>query len=289
MVIAAALGFASIAIFTIIATREGVALSMVLLGRYVVATVTLLPALRWFRANPVDGSRIGQLLVAGGTGQAIVATLSLSALAYIPAATLVFLFYTYPAWVTVIAAVRGVEPLDARKLGALAMSLAGLVMLVGLPGAASVHPMGVTLALSAAVAYAIYIPLMGHMQRGMDPSATSLLICIGVSVIFAVATAARSEFTLRLPLAAWASIAALGVLCTTLAFRLFLSGLATLGSVRTSIISTVEPLFAAVLAATVLDQPVTFPMVVGGLFILAAVLLLHVRPGSLPRPSRPRS
>jgi drug/metabolite transporter (DMT)-like permease len=288
-VIAAALGFAAIAIFTILATREGTALSMVLLGRYVVGTIALLPALAWLGRNPVAGPRLAQLLIAGGIGQAIVATLSLTALAFIPTATLVFLFYTYPAWVTLIAAVRGLEPLHARKLTALGLSLAGLVMLVGFPGTAAVHPVGVVLALSSAIVYAVYIPVMAHLQRGVEPAFASLCIAAGVSVIFVVATLVRGEFDVTLTATAWGSILALGVLCTALAFRLFLSGLARLGSVKTSIISTVEPLFAASLAALVLDQPITMPVVIGGCFIVMAVLVLETgprRPTDFSRPPR---
>lgn len=275
LIISSALGFSLIATFTLLATREGTTLTMVLLGRYVVASVLLLPALRWLRANPLDGARLAQLIVAGGVGQAIVATLSLAALAFIPVSTLVFLFYTYPGWVTLLAAVRRLERLDARKLFALGLSLAGVGCMVGLPGAAAIHPAGLALALSAALAYAAYIPLMGHLQRGVDPAFTSLCISAGVSVVFLVATVTRGEFTLQLPLVAWGAIFALGALCTAIAFRLFLTGLATLGPVRTAIISTVEPIFAALGARVVLGQAITLPVVGGGTLILAAVLLLQ--------------
>lgn len=274
-VAASALGFSLIAIFTVLGTRAGTPLSLLLLGRYVVASVALLPALRWLRDHPTDGARLGQLLVAGGIGQAIVATVSLSALAFIPAATLVFLFYTYPGWVTLLAVARRLERLDARTLVSLGLSLLGVATIVGLPGAASVHPVGVALALSAAVAYAIYVPLMGHLQRGIDPTLTSLLIAAGVSVIFVVATAVRGEFTLQLPLVSWGAILGLALICTAAAFRLFLWGLAVLGPVRTSIISTVEPLFAAISASLVLDQPITPAILVGGALILAGVVLLQ--------------
>lgn len=278
MVIGAALGFASISLFVIFSTRAGTALSMVLLGRYVVAALVLG---LWLGARVRPGA-VGRgftpLLVYGGIGQAVVATLSLSSLAYIPAATLVFLFYTYPAWVAVLAAVRGFEPLDRTRILALGLSLLGIVCLVGLPGSAAVHPIGAALALSAAFAYAIYIPLLRYLQRGVDARAASFLISAGVSAILLVATVWRGEFTVTLPAVTWWSIVALGVLCTAAAFILFLRGLAVLGSVRTSIASTVEPLFASVLAAIFLDQPITGPLILGGALIAAAVVLLNRAP-----------
>jgi drug/metabolite transporter (DMT)-like permease len=257
---------------------------MVLAGRYVVASIALLPALRWLQRHPLGRDRLVPLFLVGGIGQATVATLSLSALAFIPAATLVFLFYTFPAWVTLISAVRGLEPLDRRKLVALGVSLAGLGLLVGLPGAGTIHPTGVILALSASIAYAIFIPVMGHLQRGVDASFTTLLVAIGSAVIFVVASLVRGELSFALGLPSWGAILAVGLFSTAAAFRLFLSGLAVLGSVRTSIVCTVEPLFASVLAAAILDQPITPPVVAGGALFLAAVV--GVQLGGAPRAAR---
>lgn len=280
-VVLAALGFAFISIFTVLGTRAGATLSMVLLGRYVVATLALLPALRTL-PRPVDGGALLRLLVFGGIGQAVVSVLSLSALAFIPAATLVFLFYTFPAWVTLIAAVRGTERVDRRTLLALGMAFAGLVLLVGLPGGGALHPRGVLLALGAAFAYAIFIPVMGHLQRGVDPALSTLLTATGVLAIFSVAVPLRGEFTLALEPRAWAAMVGVGLFSTAIAFRLFLSGLQALGPVRTSIVCTVEPLFATLLAALLLDQPITLPVVAGGGCILAAVVSLQVRPATRP-------
>lgn len=267
--------FASIAIFTTLATQRGTPLTMIIFGRYAVATVALFPALRWYRAEKPLDRDIWRALVIGGVGQAIVATLSLSALAYIPVATLVFLFYTYPAWVTLLAAARGWEPLDRRRLASLGLSLIGVGTLVGLPGGERLHPLGVLLALSAAVAYAVYIPVMGRVQKALDPAFTALLIAIGVTGIFAIIAPLRGEFSLRQPLGSWGAIFALGTLCTAIAFRLFLRGLAGIGPVRTAIVSTIEPLFASCFAALALGQPVTSSLAVGGVFILGAVLVLQ--------------
>jgi drug/metabolite transporter (DMT)-like permease len=60
----------------------------------------------------------------------------------------------------------------------------------------------------------------------------------------------------------------------------FLRGLSVLGPVRTSIISTVEPFWTAVLGALVLNQPITKGVVAGGACIALAVALLQWRPRS---------
>ncbi|MGZ5299859.1 MAG: EamA family transporter [Actinomycetota bacterium] len=52
-----------------------------------------------------------------------------------------------------------------------------------------------------------------------------------------------------------------------------LTGLQLVGAVRNAIIGVIEPLTVAVLAFFFLDEPVTVPIVVGGLLILCAAVL----------------
>jgi drug/metabolite transporter (DMT)-like permease len=283
MLVVAALSFALISIFTIIATRAGTTLNMFLLIRFAVATSVLAP-LAWREpADRLDPTRYGRIVVVGGIGQALIAVLTLASLQWIPAATLVVLFYTFPAWVTLLAAVRRTEPLTPARIGALLLSLSGIVALVGWPGADAIHPTGAALALGAAFIYAIYVPVIGRLQHGMSSTRATSLIAAGVTLVFAVVTLARGEFALTIPGNAWAAAVATGVFSTALGLVLFMRGLAVLGPVRTSIICTVEPIFAAGLAALILGQPITVPMMMGGGLILAAVLLLTGQPADRSR------
>jgi drug/metabolite transporter (DMT)-like permease len=117
---------------------------------------------------------------------------------------------------------------------------------------------------------------MSKAMVGVSSVRATWLVTIGVSIVFLIAVPARGEFDLSLTPAAWGAATTTGVFSTALALLLFLRGLTTLGPVRTSIVSTVEPIFAASLAAAVLSQPVTLPMVVGGTLIMAAVVVLSL-------------
>jgi drug/metabolite transporter (DMT)-like permease len=63
-----------------------------------------------------------------------------------------------------------------------------------------------------------------------------------------------------------------------LAFLAFLRGLATIGPVRTAIVSTVEPFWAALLGSVVLGQQLGVRTLGGGLLIATAVVLLQLGP-----------
>lgn len=287
MVMFSACCFGSIPVIITLATRSGARLFDLLAWRYLVAAVLLVAVSGGWRAVRSVGPRALPLLTLAGGGQAAVAMVSLSALKYIPAATVTFLFYSYPAWVTVMAAVRGTETLTARRVSALLLSLVGLALMVGMPGAGGLNPIGVSLALASALLYAIYIPVIDHLGAGLPPAVTSTYASAGAAVIITVIAMATGGLALHFAPIGWMAIALLAVLCTVLAFIFFLRGLSVIGPVRTAIVSAVEPFWAGLLGAVVLGQRLGFRALTGGLCIAAAVILLQIRPRAAATPARP--
>lgn len=282
LVALSACGFASIPIFVILATRSGAPLVDVLVGRYGLAAV-LLGVVAWStgtRRLQREGLRI---LIVIGIIQALIAYTSLIALQYIPAATLSFLFYTYPAWVAIIARVRHSEPLTRSRMIALGLSLLGLAVTIGSPSAGAVNSLGVVLALVSALIYAVYVPLLGELQRDLTPAATAAYMATGAALVFFLAKALSGGVAFRMNPVAVRSIVGLAVISTTISFMLFLRGLRTLGPVRTAIISTIEPFCTALLGAWFLSQPLTKTTLIGGAFIAAAVVLLQARSSEAPK------
>jgi drug/metabolite transporter (DMT)-like permease len=270
--------FGTIAILVTVATRAGARLVEVLAWRYLLAALLLAFVAGGPRVVRRPGRRSLAVMALAGGGQAVVAGLSLSALRFIPTATMAFLFYTYPTWVTVIAALRGKEPLTGRRLLALALSLAGIIAMVGLPGAgtSSDATPGVLLALSGALVYALYIPMLGYFSRELGPALVSTLTAGGAAVILVATAFASGGIVVRQPAVVWLAIVVMAVVCTVIAFMCFLRGLETLGPVRTAIVSTVEPFWGALLASLVLAQPLTARTLTGGALVAAAVIILNL-------------
>ena len=274
-----ACGFGTISTLVTLATGTGAPLLTVVFWRYALAIPVLIGGAAYSGALRFDRHALKTMAIAG-LGQTLIAVLTLSALRYISVATLAFLFYTFPAWVAVIARVRHSEPLTPTRLTALALSLAGIGIMVGGPGA-GLHPVGVALALIGAVIYAAYIPLLGELQRHSTggPLATTAWMSVGTAILVGVAALSQGELTIVLHATAWKAIIALALVSTAAAFFLFMKGLEILGSVRTAIVSTVEPFFTALLGAWVLSQPLTRVTLIGGAMIAAAVVLLQMRSG----------
>lgn len=277
----AALGFAAVSTLTAVAIANGASLPNVLTWRYILASIvlTIFVGARGYPRLP--NREMMKFVVIGGGGQALLVGLALSSIAYIPVATLAFLFYTYPTWVTLVQAIRGAERFTPRRGVALVMSFAGIAVIVGTPGSgADANPefwTGVALALGAAVVYGGYIPTMMHLQKTYPVPVTSALAKIGAAAIFLVWSASDQSFDWALTTNAWMAIAALTIFSTVLPSVFFLSGLIRLGPVRTAIVSTVEPFLTAIIGAIVLAQHITPQVFAGGAMIVAAVLLLQFR------------
>lgn len=277
-VVLSACCFGSISPLTVVATDHGMALQSIQAWRYTASAVVLMAVALWRPPAPrsagVASWTAPQVLAVAGGGQALVATLALAALRWLPTATASFLFYTFPAWVTLFSAVRGHEPLDRIRVTALLLALGGIGAMVGAPDATALHPIGLALILAGALVYALYIPVLDRLQRARDPLDVSRAIAVGGSVIFATWAAVTGTLFAIPDAVAFAASVLQGVL-SAVSFLGFLAGLRVLGPVRTAITSTVEPFWTTLLGVVMLGQGITAGTIVGGLGIMGAVLLLQ--------------
>ena len=273
----AALGFAAVSTLTSIALGEHVSLFTVLTWRYTLGSVVMVTYVSTQRFPRMRWNESFKFIIVGGGGQALLVGLALSSLQYITAATLGFLFYTYPAWVALVQAVRGAEKVTVRRAIALALSFGGIAVIVGAPGATSLPLKGVALAIGAAMIYGVYIPIMRAMQKDYPVTLTSAYGKIGSAICFLLLAATDQSFSYSLSGTAWSAILALTLFSTVMPSIFFMMGLIRLGPVRTAIVSTIEPFLTAVLGAVVLKQALTLNTIAGGAMIVGAVVVLQMK------------
>ena len=274
LIILSALSFGSISVLTVLVTGAGVPLLTAMAWRYVLGVALLGTIARRRQLRSVPIRRVMQLLVIGGCGQALITYLSLHALEYIPVGPLAFLFYTYPAWVALLAAIRRTERLTPVRTIALTLALAGVTIMVGVP-TEKLNPIGVLLALASALLYSAYLPALEHVQEGVPPIIATLFLIAGAATAFVIAALLTGELFIPGGGAVWSEILVLAFVSTVIAFLTLIKGLAVLGPVRTAIIATVEPFFTAALGILVLENQLSTATLVGGILIAAAVLLIQ--------------
>jgi drug/metabolite transporter (DMT)-like permease len=274
LIVVSALSFGSISVLTILTTSTGVPLLTAMAWRYILGAVLIggvaqIKQIRW-----VSRRRIVQLMLIGGLGQALITYLSLHALEYIRVGPLAFLFYTYPAWVALLAAVRRTERLTRIRVFALLLALTGVTIMIGAP-TERLNPIGVMLALGSALLYSAYLPALERVQEGIPALLSTFLLIVGAAISFAIAALFADELFIPRGTAVWSNIFLLAFVSTVIAFSTLIKGLSVLGPVRTAIIATVEPFFTAFLGALVLGNQFGVATLVGGVLIAAAVLVIE--------------
>ena len=274
LIVVSALSFGSISVLTLLTTNAGVPLLTAMAWRYVLGAVLLGFVAQAKQIRSLPRKRVIQLLLIGGVGQALITYLSLRALDYIPVGPLAFLFYTYPAWVALLAAIRRTERLTPIRIFALILALTGVTIMVGAP-TERLNPIGVMLALGSALLYSAYLPALEHAQEGMPAMLSTFLLIVGAAVSFVLAALFTGDLFIPKGTAVWSNIFLLALVSTVIAFLALIKGLSILGPVRTSIIATVEPFFTAVLGALVLGNQFGGSALIGGVFIATAVLLIE--------------
>jgi drug/metabolite transporter (DMT)-like permease len=274
LIILSALSFGSISVLTVLVTAAGVPLLTAMAWRYLLGVTLLGAVARPSRIRSIPTLRVVQLIVTGGCGQALITYLSLHALEYIPVGPLAFLFYTYPAWVALLAALRKTESLTSVRVIALTLALAGVTVMVGAP-TEKLNPIGVMLALGSALLYSAYLPALEHVQAGIPAVIATFLLIGGAAIAFVMAALLTGDLFIPAGITVWSEILVLAVVSTVVAFLTLIKGLAVLGPVRTSIVATVEPFFTATLGVLVLGNQMSTPTLLGGILIAGAVLLIQ--------------
>ena len=277
LIVISALSFGSISVLTVLVTRQQVSLLAAMAWRYFLAGIILGAAIRP-TLNTISRRKITQLMLIGGCGQALITYLSLHALEYISVGPLAFLFYTYPAWVALLAAIRRTERLTAIRVTALALALIGVTIMVGAPRE-KLNVVGVSLALASAILYSVYLPALEQVQRGVPAFVSTFFLIAGSAIAFLIAAVFAGELYVLHGADVWTNVLLLAIVSTVIAFSALIKGVSILGPVRTSIIATVEPFFTAVLGVIVLGSQFTTSTLIGGILIGAAILVIELNAG----------
>jgi drug/metabolite transporter (DMT)-like permease len=278
--LASAIGFGAMAIFAKKAYATGLDVTTLLALRFLMAAVLLwvLVAVRRGGGGGLGDRRalaLGGLL--GLAGYSIQAGLYFGALTHIEAGLTSLLLYTYPALVTVVAIALRRESADRRRIGALAVASGGVALVLAGGGVGDLDPIGVAMALGAAVFYTGYILISDGVAR-TPPLAFSASVCTGAALTFAVVVLVDGAVTPSVEGLAWTG--ALTVFSTVMPIVCFFAGLALVGPSTASIVSTIEPPVTVGLAWLVFGETLGSLQLVGGALVLSAVVLLQWRRAS---------
>ncbi len=227
----------------------------------------------WRRGGPLGVARGDRLLMAGFAVVCIASFYGVYQLAIQSggAALASVLMYTAPAWVALLAWWFVGEGMTPLKLAAVAATLAGVACVSGVPGGAdvSVTPRAVLFGLLSGVTYAMYY-IFGKGRLGRYSTPVLFLHSLPLGAVLLLPFV---EFSHKTP-GAWVAIVTVSLLSTWGAYSAYYAGLRHLEATRASVVATLEPVVAAVVAFAWWGERFTASGYLGAGLILGAVVLV---------------
>jgi drug/metabolite transporter, DME family len=281
--------FASEAGFTAVSFALWRAVSSVLALLVFMAIGTALRKVPFTRLSSIPRTEWLQLVVMGGFVAGTTISLFYAFERTTIAAALI-VFYTFPAWVAIAAVPLFGEHLGLRKLGAIALSGLGLVMLVAAPadGPAGIDLLGVGLALAASLCQTGFALVGAGGFRSVPPLQSAALLRLFSVAIYGVVLvplmiALGQGRTVIDPVDsadAWVLILMAGVVGAAIPAVLIIAGYRRLGPTRGAVLMLVEPVTGAFLAALLLAEQPTPVQLAGGVLVLVGAALVQLTPVS---------
>jgi drug/metabolite transporter (DMT)-like permease len=266
-----AAAFGTLAIFARLAYASGADPMTVLLLRFTLAGAVLVGLMlargaRWPRGRVLLG-----LALMGGAGYIGQSMAYFFALTAASAGLVALLLYLYPALVTLLSVLALGERLTPVKLGAIVVALAGTALTIG--PAQGGRPLGIALALAAALIYSVYIVVGSRILPHAGPLPATAVIITSAGVVCTGIVGVRGAHLPQTPLG-WIAVVAIALISTVVAVLTFFAGLARVGPSSAATLSTLEPAVTVTLAALVLHETIGPLQLAGGALILAAVVTL---------------
>ncbi|MCD6189806.1 MAG: EamA family transporter [Thermococcus sp.] len=181
----------------------------------------------------------------------------------------VLLLYSAPVYSTILGYFIFNERITSIKLMALVMAIIGVLLVVS-PNGENVSRIAIVLGLLSGLTYALYGILAKFAIKNEKPE-EALLYTIGFGALF---LAPFSNF--KIPASSLPYLFGLAFFPTFLAYILYNIALKEIEVSRASIIATVEPVIALVLAYFLFHETLMTKQMIGATLIILGSLMLHI-------------
>jgi drug/metabolite transporter (DMT)-like permease len=235
---------------------------------------------------PIRRDELPTLLTFGVLGLAFVQWLYFEAISRLDIGVALLIQYVAPVLVAVWARFAYHEPVRRRIWAALALSVAGIALLVELWDGLTLDGIGVAAALGSAITFAVYVLSAERAVARRDPVS---LVCYGflLASVFWAAVQPLTSFPLDavddsvsllgrlqdLDLPVWLLMTWMVVLGTIVPFALLAGSLRHIPASRAAITAMFEPVAATIFAYAWLGETLTAIQLVGAFVVLAAIVL----------------
>jgi drug/metabolite transporter (DMT)-like permease len=246
--------------------------------RVIIAGLVML-AIAAFRRRPWPARRDALMLIALGiVGHGFYQLLFINGLARTKVGNAALIVAAAPAFIALVSRARGIERLRPRNLAGVALSIAGvgLVVLGSIgPARTDASLLGTTLVFSGVLCWTAYTVLLQPFVRSTDPTQIAALSMIGgiIPLLFvAPVTLAKLDWY-RIGAGAWVGLLYSSVISMGVAYLFWYRGLRVLGPTRTAVYTNLQPAIAITIAWIFLHDAPTVWQGLGTGTIMTGILL----------------
>ncbi len=234
----------------------------------------------------VDRRELAFLVLFGVTGVAFVQWLYFAALEHLPVGIALLIQFTAPLFVALFARFVYREHIGRRIWVALLLCTTGLSVVVELWSGVAFSTIGITAAFGAAFALAAYMLMAERERRQRDPASLSFYGFLFAAIFWAIVQplwrfpwdVLDNRVSLQGNLSdrtapVWALVTFVVIVGTMITFSLLTGALRHIPATPASIVATLEPVLATVVAWLWLGESFGATQLVGGGIVLAGIVL----------------
>ena len=250
------------------------------------ARITLAVVVLWLiflgRRLPLPSRRdIVVMLALGMLGNGLYQILWVEGMARTRASDAALLVAASPAFIEIIGWVRGHERAGARGISGIALSLAGIgLVVVGAAHGSAGHStmIGNGLILGSVLCWAFYSVFLKPLTERMDGLTLSAVTMAGglVPMLIVAAPSLAATRWSAVPAMGWAAVAYSGLLALVVAYLFWYRGVRVLGPTRASMYSNLQPLVAMIAGWALLGETPRALQLMGALCIIGGLLLTRL-------------
>lgn len=282
LIILAAFFYGINVIISKIAYIEGASPMLVLAMRFLIASVLL-----WAYGLSIKGknklratkAQLKPLLLIGSIVYAGFSMFYFNSINYIPVSLASVIFYLYPVIVNLFMAKIMKEKIVPKQAAALVMATLGCIFMVWSP-VTHLNTFGVLLAFGACMSFSTYLILLDSSfskeLSSLDSLTVTTYITTAASITLLAVAVATKSFDASVTPKGWVAILASAFFSTFLSNILFFAGVRQVGSSRTAILSTFEPVVSVALGVILLKETLVLIQLTGIVMIIVAVVMINM-------------
>ncbi|MGL1863950.1 MAG: DMT family transporter [Pseudodesulfovibrio sp.] len=272
-----ALAFASLPILVKLGYNVGLTSDVMMQSRFVYAVLILLVVIFIKDRSLLKISRMGLLKCAfiGLVIYWLQTTCFVTALATIPASTVVLVLYVHPVTVALLSALFLKMKIDRFVAITLILVIGGCCLVFYDAFLKEVDAIGMAYAVGAMVFFSCYLVLVQVLLKGLKPLTATLYVLLFTGVAFGI-TGEPSAW-LNQDFTTVAICLSLGIFPGVIAVTFLYMSIEKVGSTYACIFSSIEPIATLAAASVFLDENIVMLQIGGAALIILGIIIPNVR------------